>query len=207
MSKILKIIFYSISFLFLCNVQAKESHGRNFMTHQDHLPTLSPDKHWIAFIHRQKMVLSEDCKGNPYMDDSLVDQLWIYNVKTKKKKLLVNYNFFCDVPEKMILHIEDMKFSPDSKIIYFQTGAWLHSDAVHAVNIDGSGEHYLIPGDSIDIIQKGDSKGDLVVSQYRYFVEGGSFIWFWLYTPSGKEEGPIGEDFGAEQRKIIESIV
>ncbi len=206
MRKILKIIFCSVSLLFFCHAQAGDSHIKKFMTYQEHLPTLSPDKQWIAFIHRKKMVLSDDCKDNPYMDDSLVDQLWVYNVKTQKKKLLVNYNFFCDVPEKMILHIEDIKFSPDSKIIYFQTGAWLHSDAIHAVNIDGSREHYLIPGDSLEIIQKGDSKGDLVVSQSRYFIEGGSFDWYWLYTPSGKQEGPIGEDFGKEQRKAIEDV-
>lgn len=192
--------------LFFCNVQAGESNTKKFMTYQDHLPTLSPDKHWIAFIHRQKMGLSDDCKANPYMEDSLVDQLWIYNVKTHKKRLIVNYNFFCDVSEKMILHIEYIKFSLDSKIIYFETGAWIHSDAIHAVNVDGSGEHYLMPGDGIEIIQKGDSKGDLVVNQHRYFIQGGSFDWYWLYTPAGKEEGPIGEDFGREERKAIEEI-
>lgn len=195
MKRLIRIIIYFVFLFCSLNVQAMQKY---------YLNTISPDKKWIAFVYRQKIVLPEDCESEPYMGDSMVDQLWLYSINTKEKRLLVNYNFLCDDPEKTILHIERIKFSPDSKVIYFQTGAWQVSDAIHAMNIDGSEEHYLIPGGIAYVIQKGRSKGDLVVGQHRYFIPFGSYDWLWLYTSTGKEEGPIGEDFGDEQRKLIE---
>ena len=30
--------------------------------------------------------------------------------------------------------------------------------------------------------------------QHRYFIGGGSYDWYWLLKPDGKEVGPVGED-------------
>jgi hypothetical protein len=32
-----------------------------------------------------------------------------------------------------------------------------------------------------------------MVQQHHYFVGGGSYDWYWLITPDGREVGPLGE--------------
>jgi hypothetical protein len=36
-----------------------------------------------------------------------------------------------------------------------------------------------------------------VVSQHRYFLAGGSYDWYWLVTPEGREVQAVGESEAA----------
>ena len=40
-------------------------------------------------------------------------------------------------------------------------------------------------------------RDDIAVSQHRYFVFGGSYDWVWLFSPTGREIGPVGESEAA----------
>ena len=55
-----------------------------------------------------------------------------------------------------------------------------------------SGVHPV--GTDVKIVPSGEYKDCLLVQQHRYFVGGGSYDWFWLVRPDGKELGPVGED-------------
>jgi len=44
------------------------------------------------------------------------------------------------------------------------------------------------------VVTSGEYKDCLLVQQHKYFVGGGSYDWFWLLRPDGKEVGPVGED-------------
>ena len=88
-----------------------------------------------------------------------------------------------------------MCFSPDSKTVYFVGSAWVTTGALHGVNIDGSNERFIEGANTLEkVIDKGDYKGDLVISQHRYFLGGGSYDWYYVFTPEGKEVGPLGDD-------------
>ena len=86
----------------------------------------------------------------------------------------------------------DINFSPNGKKVYFTTDAWSTSNAVHSVNIDGSNEHFVVAGRSFKVIPTGEYAGYLIVKQHEYCVYGGSYDWFWVFTPEGERLGPVG---------------
>jgi hypothetical protein len=45
----------------------------------------------------------------------------------------------------------------------------------------------------------------LIVNQHRYFLGGGSYDWYWVFSPNGKEEGPLGPEIVKNQRDVLES--
>ena len=74
------------------------------------------------------------------------------------------------------------------------TPAWAVSGAVHVVDTTNRKERYLLPGSDVKVVPSGEYKDCLLVLQHRYFVGGGSYDWYWLLRPDGKEVGPVGED-------------
>jgi len=55
-------------------------------------------------------------------------------------------------------------------------------------------EHFVCPALEFEVVPSGEYRDCLLVAQHRYFIGGGSYNWFWLLRPDGKEEGPVGED-------------
>lgn len=194
MQKIL-IVFTLLFFCFSINCFADSTQNTNSknkkidqLTHGAKLTDLieSPDGKWIAFVKKSHFIVPKSCfyffsKGDH------VDEIWMVNTKLMEKKLLVSPYFTCGDVTKVILDPHHLRFSPDSKTLYFETSAWVTSGAVHAVNVDGKNERFVIDGDDLHIVQTGKYKGDLIVNQHRYHDKGGSYNWDWLFTPSGKQ--------------------
>lgn len=154
---------------------------------------LSPDQKSIVFIKMGKDMIPELCRDFADTNYNYEKQIWILDIKSKKERLLVKNNFACDKPMEMILDPHQLTFAPDSKTLYFLTYAWTTSNALHAVKLSDSTQHYILPANSLAVVQDGDYKGDLIINQHRYFISGGSYDWYWLFTPEGKEIGPLGE--------------
>lgn len=77
---------------------------------------------------------------------------------------------------------------------------------MHGVNIDGTHQQYIAPANSLEVITKGTYKGYFIINEHRYFVPpGGSYDWYWLVTPNGKNDAPLGEEVTNEQRDFLES--
>jgi hypothetical protein len=55
-------------------------------------------------------------------------------------------------------------------------------------------EQFVAPGNSLEVISRGEHKGRLIAEQHKYFLGGGTYDWFWVLEPDGREAGPIGED-------------
>ena len=73
------------------------------------------------------------------------------------------------------------------------TPAWAVSGAIHVVDTTNRKERYLLPGSEVKVVPSGEYKDCLLVLQHRYFLGGGSYDWYWLFRPDGKEVGPVGE--------------
>jgi len=155
---------------------------------------ISPDHHWMALVESLKnQKIPQSC----YVllaDNNSINQIWLYDLQNPSKLLLVRPNFDCDVPKKVIVSIDRIQFSLDSKKLYFETSAWAVSGALHSVNLDGSHLNYIAPSNNFYLISKGLYAGDLVIDQHRYYIPLGSFDEYWAFTPEGKELGPIGPD-------------
>lgn len=156
----------------------------------DHHTSLSPDGRWIAFTKRSKNIIPDACAFSSTKTD-YANQLWIYDLKLMKKRLLVVDNFACDHPTKVIIDPSDLQFSPDSKTLYFETSAWATSGALHAIDITGKNLRFVTDCNEYRVVMHGRYKGDIVATQHRYHFKGntplGSYDWEWLFTPMGKQ--------------------
>ena len=163
-------------------------------TGKDKNPSLSPDNKTIAFVRTSDILVPKSCVHFAFTSDDYANQVWIYDIATKKEKLLVKNNFLCDKLEEVIVDPEDLQFSPNSKILYFTTSAWVTSGALHAANVDGTNLRYLAPANSYQVVYNGKYKNRLIIQQHRYFstTGEGSYDWYWLYTLQGKQIKTLG---------------
>ena len=157
-------------------------------------PVLSPDKKSIAFIKVGTDPMPEQCRNFADTNSIYGKQIWIIEIEHKQDRLLVKNNFACDKPMEVIIAPHNLTFSLDSKTLYFLTYAWTTSNALHAVNIADAKQRYLLPANSLAVVTNEEYKSDLILNQHRYFIGGGSYDWYWLFTPEGKEIGPLGEE-------------
>lgn len=182
---------------------------------KDRAPVLSPDGKVVVFIRESKEEAYSPTGGGEDGRPGFADQLWIVDIYGKNEKMLVkdrypNESSEADITrelEKTIGYIDDNNicFSPDGKVVYFISSAWVTSGALHRVNVDGTGERFIEGANSVEVVPRGEYKGDLIISQHRYFLACGSYDWLWLFTPEGKEVGPLGEDLNKDQRDFLYS--
>lgn len=106
-------------------------------------------------------------------------------------------------PDYPLATVENIQFSPSGDKVYFETSEWVTSAGLHVMNADGSGEKLLGGGNDTRIVllardedhKHNNYRGYIVTSQHRYWFFGGSYDWYWMFTPDFKEVGPLGEDF------------
>jgi len=155
---------------------------------RDSGPVLAPDGKWIVFVRK-----ADGKKITTGSDEVDPTELWQVRTDGKEAALLVKCRE-SSKPEAVIAGFENLQFSTNGKLVYFVTPAWATSGAVHVVDTTNRNERYLFPGNDLKAVPSGEYRDCLLVQQHRYFIGGGSYDWFWLLRPDGKEVGPVGED-------------
>ena len=155
---------------------------------RDSGPVLAPDGKWVAFVRK-----IEGKKIATGSDDVDPTELWQVRVDGKEPTMLLRSRE-SDKVEALIAGFDNLQFSTNGKLLYFVTLAWATSGAVHVVDTTNRKERFLFPGNDLRLVTGGEYKDCLLVQQHRYFIGGGSYDWFWLLRPDGKEVGPVGED-------------
>ncbi|WP_331053220.1 hypothetical protein [Longimicrobium sp.] len=151
----------------------------------DSEPRLSPTGTRIVFLRRMP-------------GGSGQSAVWVMNTDGSGARMLVRPRED-DAPVRNLTEIKAPQFSPDGMRVYFLASAWATSNAVHQVDVATGAERYLIPGNTLEVVPAGDYAGHLLVNQHRYFLAGGSYDWEWLFTPQGREVGPVGETEEAQR--------
>ncbi|HVF72626.1 MAG TPA: hypothetical protein VM940_13565 [Chthoniobacterales bacterium] len=154
---------------------------------RDSNPILAPDGKWVAFV--RKIDGNKIASG---ADESDPSELWQVGIDGKQPTMLIRCREAAK-PESLIAGFDSLQFSTNGKLLYFVTPAWATSGAIHVVDTTNRKERYLFPGSELKVVPAGEYKDCLLVQQHRYFIGGGSYDWFWLFRPDGKEVGPVGE--------------
>ena len=154
----------------------------------DAQPVLSPDGRWIVFVRTIPGKTIPTGVG-----DSPATELWQIGANGRNATLLVRSSP-ADKTELILANFSKSQFSSDGRSVYFVSDAWATSGAVHVVDTTNRKEHFVCAGSDLEIVRAGEYKDCLLVQQHRYFIGGGSYDWYWLFRPTGKEIGPVGED-------------
>lgn len=157
----------------------------------DRDPVLSPDGRTVAFIRGTPADSVDTVLGREE-----ATALWTIGVDGSGARVLVRGRS-SETPGEVLALLQSPVFSPDGSRVYFLSAAWATSGAVHAVDVSTGAERFIAPGNSLEVIPSGDYAGFLLVSQHRYFLAGGSYDWYWLVSPEGREIDPVGEDEAA----------
>jgi hypothetical protein len=86
-----------------------------------------------------------------------------------------------------------VQFSSDGRLVYFVTPAWATSGAVHVVDTTDRKERFVVAGNDLRVVHSGEYRDHLLLAQHRYFLGGGSYDWFYLFTPPGRKSAWLGK--------------
>ncbi len=177
----------------------------------DKEPVLHPKGGWIYFVRgpEGKWVGEEyhPSKGTRTKDYQILkEELWrVKKDGTGAAMLFQSKHTAIDGPDPnySVASVENIQFSPSGDKVYFETPEWVTSAGLHVMNADGTHEKLLGGGNNTKIVLFSGSdtekkynnyQGYIITSQHRYWWFGGSYDWWFLFTPDFKEVGPLGSD-------------
>ncbi|MEJ0027606.1 MAG: hypothetical protein WDN01_16390 [Rhizomicrobium sp.] len=158
---------------------------------RDSDPVLSPDSRRVVFNRQGPAIKSCSWDGS----ENTAFELWSVGADGSNPRALLRAHHD-DKPQATICGFDDKQFSSDGRLLYFETPAWATSGALHVLDLRSGRQRYVMASNGATVLahcRDPRYRDDLIVSQHRYFVFGGSYDWAFLFTPAGKEVGPLGD--------------
>jgi WD40-like Beta Propeller Repeat len=157
-------------------------------------PVLSPDGKHVVFERATGGPAPKDCSAD--LSTARATDLWTVGGDGKDARKLLGLHTDQNA-ERMVCAFGNKQFSSNGQLLYFETPAWAVSGAVHVYDFGSGRERFFLAGNGVTVLNACSDRqyrDDLVVAQHRYFAFGGSYDWLWLFSPAGKEIGPVGEN-------------
>lgn len=155
----------------------------NFRT--DGEPSLSPDEKTIVFVRLRSATVSGP-------DKKATTELWTIESSGRNPTLLLTARS-SQKPENELSGFSSPVFSLDGGSIYFISSAWATSGAIHLINIKTKRTKFVSPGNSLQLVRSGKYVGHLIILKHKYFAGTGSYDFYWIVSPQGREVLPIGD--------------
>jgi hypothetical protein len=145
----------------------------------------SPDGKWVVFVKQVSGPLISTGAG-----EEQPAELWQVDARGKSPTLLVRSRN-AQGPKDMIAGFDNLQFSSDGKLVYFNTPAWATSPAVRVVDTTNRRERYVIDG-VLKKVERTPHGEVLLVGRKKYDSEGDYYQDF-LVFPEGKVLRTVGE--------------
>lgn len=121
------------------------------------------------------------------------NELWV-RYENGKEEFLVSCRESMD-HKKSIYGICYPALSVDNKKVYFCSAfTWATSGAIHVIDIQTKEEKFICEGNYVKVIHEGPYYGNLIVSQHRYYPEGGSHDTYYIVDQEGNKIKELGDD-------------
>jgi Tol biopolymer transport system component len=178
------------------NIAYSDKNGFKQLTSTGHdkAPCLSSDNKLVVFLRENPNKLIESDMGGPIAQVNL----WIIGIDGTGERLVLE-GLFNKNPKYDLSDIEIPQFSPDGKNIYFIGSAGAVTGSVRSASITDGKMKTVTLCKAFIVIPTGEYKGDLIVLEHNYWMGGGSYDWWYLITPEGKEIGIVGPDIETVQ--------
>lgn len=159
----------------------------------------SPDGRYAAVVR-----LNRPAPGRAEEEER--STLYLVDLRTAKVERLVQPHA-SDEPRRVFLRPRHPVFSVDSQSVFVSVDAWVTAAAIHRIRIADRTDHFVIDGNSNDVVPVGRWRGNLVVWRhlYRRSRGGGSYDIAQIVSPRGKilsaipgSGGPNGEVIASE---------
>jgi hypothetical protein len=145
----------------------------------------SPDGKWIVYV---KPVTGEPIGTG--LDDFPPSELWQVDSNGRHPTLLVRcHESFDHEMSTVVAQFNELRFSPDGRLVYFETPAWATSGALHVVDTTTGREHFICSG-GIDSF-----RGNNLVTEESVYRGHGHQLQKFLRSPEGKMLGTLSQPF------------
>jgi dipeptidyl aminopeptidase/acylaminoacyl peptidase len=139
---------------------------------------------WIVFVKPVPGPGVETGIGN----DKAPSELWQVDSQGHHPTLLVRCrNSDENDMSQVIAGFHDLRFSPDGRLVYFTTTAWVTSGALHVVNTTNGREHFICAG-GIESF-----RGNNLVTEESVYKGHGHQIQKFLRSPEGQMLGTVSQ--------------
>jgi hypothetical protein len=145
----------------------------------------SPDGKWIVFVKP----VTGDAIGTG-AGDYQPSELWQVDSNGRHPTLLVRcHGSFDGEMSTVVAQFKELRFSPDGRLVYFETPAWATSGALHVVDTTTCREHFICAGG-----MEGFRGNNVVVVETAYTAKGHQYQRF-LLTPEGRKISTLSDPF------------
>lgn len=176
------------------NIVVTESGEERELTNsgRDDDPVLTPDGKSVLYTRKGRRAAGDDAPS--CVSGEGADELRRVRLDGSRDELVLQ-GHAGNEPQGQLCDFGGKQFSSDGRRFYFLSPAWATSAAVHVLDVATGKARYVLAGNDLIVINtcKGQHRDRLIVRQHRYLQFGGSFDWWWLFEPTGKEIGPVGE--------------
>jgi len=154
----------------------------------DFAPSLSPDGKLVVFVrHTPGQTVTVG------WGETEARELWVIGVDAMNARLLARGAK--KVPwTDTLAQLDRPQFLSDSRRVVFGSALAVVHGTVNLVDIDTGQIRRIGGGNFSEVVREGRYRDNLIVIQHRYFLQGGSYDWYWVVDLDGKEVGPIGPD-------------
>jgi len=171
---------------------------------KDSDPCVSQDGRSVVFVRDTPEQKVETGAG-----EVPATELHLVSVADKKDEVLVKGKSDDDM-KKMLGGLFRPHFSPDGRVIYFNSAAWATSGSVQRFSLDSRQVKFVIDGDCEGVIPGGKLAGKLLVvrSLIKHDKKGESMgrdVYLWLVAADGKPVREIGQAEGREAMAFLKA--